>query len=129
VKLLLDTHVLIWWLRDDPRLGPRARALMADSQAEVLFSVVSCWEASVKARVEKMDVTGTDLWRCATGEGLEPIGLEAAHIEELDRLPKVSGHRDPFDHLLLAQAKVEEAALVTHDRVLPQYGIRCIGVR
>jgi PIN domain nuclease of toxin-antitoxin system len=129
VKLLLDTHVLIWWLRDDLRLGPEARALMADNDAEVLFSVVSCWEASVKARVGKMDVTGTDLWRSAIGEGLEPIGLEPAHIEELDRLPKVSGHRDPFDHLLLAQAKVEEAALVTHDRALPQYGVPCIGVR
>lgn len=129
MRLLLDTHVLIWWLRDDPRLGPKPRALMADNEAEVLFSIVSCWEASVKARVGKMDITGTDLWRFATDEGIVAIGLTSIHIEELDRLPTISGHRDPFDHLLLAQAKVEEAALVTHDRALPRYGVPCIGVR
>jgi PIN domain nuclease of toxin-antitoxin system len=129
VKLLLDTHVLIWWLRDDPRLGPKPRALIADGDTETLFSVVSCWEASLKARVGKMDITGSELWRSACEEGLQPIGLESAHIEELDRLARVAGHRDPFDHLLLAQAKAEVAALVTHDHALPQYGIRCIGVR
>lgn len=129
MRFLLDTHVLIWWLRDDPRLGPKPRALMADSEAEVLFSVVSCWEASVKARVGKMDITGTELWHFGISEGITPIGVAATHIQEMDRLPQVSGHRDPFDHLLLAQAKVEEAALITHDRALPRYGVPCIGVR
>ncbi len=127
--MLLDTHVVIWWLRDDPRLGPKPRALIAERESKVLFSVVSCWEASVKYRVGKMDITGSELWRFAIEEGLEPIGLEFSHIEELDRLPSVAGHRDPFDHLLLAQAKAEGAALVTHDRALPKYGIPCIGVR
>jgi PIN domain nuclease of toxin-antitoxin system len=129
VRLLLDTHVLIWWLRDDPRLGPKARALMADNESEVLFSLVSCWEASVKVRVGKMDVSGAELWQFAIGEGIQPIGLTSIHIEELDRLTIVPGHRDPFDHLLLVQAKVAKAALVTHDRALPQYGVPCIGVR
>lgn len=129
MRLLLDTHVLIWWLRDDPRLGPKPRALIADGGTQTLFSVVSCWEASIKTRIGKMDITGSALWQFASSEGLQPIGVESAHIDELDRLAHVAGHRDPFDHLLLAQAKVEEAALVTHDRALPQYGIRCIGVR
>ena len=129
MRLLLDTHVLIWWLRDDPRLGPKPRALIADLETEVLFSSVSCWEASVKFRVGKMDIAGSDLWRFAIGQGLRPIGLVSAHIQELDRLPRVFGHRDPFDHLLLAQAKAEEATLMTHDRALPEFGIRCIGVR
>ena len=129
MRLLLDTHVLIWWLRDDPRLGPKPRALIADDDIEVLFSVVSCWEASVKTRAGKMDIAGSQLWHSATGEGFRPIGIEFAHVEELDQLPSNDRHRDPFDHLLLAQAKAEDAALVTHDRALTQYGIRCIGVR
>jgi PIN domain nuclease of toxin-antitoxin system len=129
MRLLLDTHVLIWWLRDEPRLAPKPRSLIADRNTCVLFSIVSCWEASVKARVGKMEIAGAELHRMAMAEGLQPIGLEPAHLEALDALPSVSGHRDPFDQLLLGQAKAEEAALMTHDRALPAYGVRCIGVR
>ncbi len=129
MRFLLDTHVLIWWLRDDPRLGPKPRALIANLDSEVMFSVVSCWEASVKTRVGKMDITGSELGQFAIGQGMRRIGVEAAHIEELDGLTRVSRHRDPFDHLLLAQAKAEKAALITHDRALSEYGVRCIGVR
>ena len=129
MRLLLDTHVLLWWLRDDPRLGPKPRALISDGDVEAIFSVVSCWEASVKFRVGKSDIQGSDLMRFALGERLRPIGLESSHIDELDRLPIEARHRDPFDHLLLAQAKAEGAALMTHDRAMTQYGVRCIGVR
>ncbi len=129
MKLLLDTHVLIWWLRDVPDLGSRPRALIAQNDTIALFSLVSCWEATVKHRVGKMDMTGSEMWRSAIEAGFEPVGLEAAHIEALEQLPKIERHRDPFDHLLLAQAAVEGAALMTHDRALPQYGVPCIGVR
>lgn len=129
MRLLLDTHVLLWWLRDDPRLGPKPRALISDGDVEAIFSVVSCWEASVKFRAGKSDIQGSDLRRFALGERLRPIGLESSHIDELDRLPIEARHRDPFDHLLLAQAKAEGAALMTHDRAMTQYGVRCIGVR
>jgi PIN domain nuclease of toxin-antitoxin system len=129
VRLLLDTHVLLWWLRDDPILGSSTRALIADEYAVVLFSLVSCWEASVKHRIGKMDITGTSLKGLAIEAGFTPIGLDFRHIEQLELLPKVEGHRDPFDHLLLVQTKLDADALVTHDRALPQYGVRCIGVR
>ena len=129
MRLLLDTHVLLWWLRDDPLLRPQARALIADSDGEVLFSVVSCWEASVKHRVGKMEIRGSDLFDLAVEERFFPIGIEAAHLAELDRLPRIAGHGDPFDHLLLAQAKRENAALMTHDREMTRYGVNCVGVR
>jgi PIN domain nuclease of toxin-antitoxin system len=129
VKILLDTHVLIWWLRDEPLLSPKARALIADGDTEVLFSIVSCWEASIKHRVGKMDITGSDLWRFALDQGLKSIGLDATHLAALDGLPRIARHRDPFDHLLLAQAQIENAALLTHDRAMAEYGIPCIGVR
>lgn len=128
MKLLLDTHILIWWLRDDPILGSKPRALIADEDTVALFSVVSCWEATVKHRVGKMDMAGSEMWSSATAAGFEPVGIAVAHIEALERLPRFDRHRDPFDHLLLAQAKAEGAVLMTHDRALPQYGISCIGI-
>ena len=129
MRLLLDTHILLWWLRDDPLLRPKPRAIIADSVGEVLFSVVSCWEASVKHRIGKMEIGGSDLFRLAVEERFLPLGLEAGHLQELERLPKVAGHGDPFDHLLLAQAKRENATLMTHDREMTRYGVNCIGVR
>ena len=129
MRLLLDTHVLLWWLRDDPMLRPNARAVIADSDGEVLFSIVSCWEASVKHRVAKMEICGSDLFQQAVSEQFLPLWLESKHLEELDRLPRVAGHGDPFDHLLLAQAKREHATLMTHDRDMTRYGVNCIGVR
>ena len=129
MKLLLDTHVLVWWVRDNPRLGPRSRALIADGAIEVLFSCVSCWEATIKSRTGKIEMTGSELWRSATHERFLPLGVEAAHIEALERLPRVLRHGDPFDHLLLAQAKAEGAAIMTNDAKMAEYGIPCIGVR
>ncbi len=129
MRFLLDTHVLLWWLLDDPRLGSKPRALIADDNSEVFFSIVSCWEASVKFRVGKMDVRGSALRQFALSQGLQPLGLNGEHIVELDGLARISGHRDPFDQLLVAQAKAEGLALMTHDRALPEYGVRCIGAR
>ena len=129
MKLLLDTHVLIWWLRDNPRLGPRPRQLIADKATEVLFSCASCWEATIKARTGKLELTGTQLWRGALSEKFRPLGVEAAHIEALEGLVRVPDHGDPFDHLLLAQAQAEGAVIMTKDAKMSQYGVRCIGVR
>ena len=129
MRLLLDTHVLIWWFRDNPRLGSRARALIADGAIEVLFSCVSCWEATIKAQTGKIEMTGSELWRRSTDERFSPLGVESRHIETLERLPQVLRHGDPFDHLLLAQAKAEGAAIMTNDPKMAEYGIPCIGVR
>ena len=129
MRVLLDTHVLIWWIRDNPRLGSKPRALIADRANEVLFSCVSCWEATIKARTGKIELTGSQLWLSASGEKLVPIGIKAEHIAALEGLPRVAGHGDPFDHLLLAQAQAEGAAIMTNDAKMTLYGIQCIGVR
>ncbi len=129
MRLLLDTHVVIWWLEDDRRLGSRARALIADPETDALFSIVSCWEASVKFRTGKMDIGGPQLWTMANEAGFIPLGLEPRHLDAHVLLPNIDGHRDPFDHLLLAQAQTDADAIMTHDRALPAYGIPCIGVR
>ncbi len=129
MKLLLDTHVLVWWIRDNPLLGEAVRALIADTDTHAMFSLVSCWEASIKFRSGKMDIAGSDLWQAASDAGFHPLGIDIRHIADLEHLPEVAGHRDPFDHLLLVQARLDADALITHDRALPRYGVRCIGVR
>lgn len=129
MKILLDTHVLVWWLRDNPKLGPKPRALIADKAVDVLFSAVSCWEATIKFRTGKFEMAGMELWDLALEEGFGFVGVEAHHLAALEMLSSVSGHGDPFDHLLLSQASSEDALLMTADRKMAEYGVRCIGVR
>jgi PIN domain nuclease of toxin-antitoxin system len=124
MRILLDTHVLLWWLTDNPRLGPKARALLSASEVAVLVSAVSLWEATVKYRVGKLAERGSELWAELDAEALQPLLISRAHLLALEELPR--HHGDPFDHLLLAQAKVEGAALVTADRTMTLYGVPCI---
>jgi PIN domain nuclease of toxin-antitoxin system len=122
--MLLDTHVLLWWLTDNPRLGPQTRALIAGSSAEVLVSVVSLWEATIKFRVGKLPERGSELWIDIDNEGLALLPIKHDHVAALEELPR--HHGDPFDHMLLAQAQVEGARVVTVDRHMTLYGVPCI---
>ena len=126
MKLLLDTNALIWWLEDNARLGPRARQHLANPANLVLASIVSLWEISVKWRVGKLHLPGTAFAGLLSEQGVDLIGVETAHLAALEGLPL--HHGDPFDHLLLAQAMVEEATILTSDREMTNYGIPCIGV-
>lgn len=128
MKVLLDTHVLLWWLRDDRRLSQRARAVIADSRAIVLVSIASGWELSVKGRIGKIAESGAPVMREAAEQGFQIIGLTPEHLAALEALPRVNGHGDPFDQLLLAQALVEDAVLMTADKLMTSYGVRCTGV-
>ena len=127
MRLLLDTQALLWWLRDDPRLGPRSRGLIADRSNDVLASVVSLWEITVKFRVGKLAERGSAIWPEVADEGFGMLGVTEAHLAELDDLPR--HHGDPFDHLILAQAKAEGATVITSDRHMTRYGVACIDTR
>ncbi len=126
MRVLLDTHILLWWQRDKLLLGDRARSMIASPEVEVLVSTASLWEIAIKFRLGKIEVCSSEAMRDASGDGFTIIGVEAEHVAQVERLPQVAGHRDPFDHLLLAQAMVEKAALMTADRILNQYGVRCL---
>jgi len=105
--LLLDTHTLPWFLRDDPRLGARARVLIADPSNRVLVSVVSCWEIAIKAGRGKMnpsEPSRTLLERELPANGMELLQISLGHATAVEGLPH--HHRDPFDRLLIAQAIV-----------------------
>jgi PIN domain nuclease of toxin-antitoxin system len=121
---LLDTHILLWWLDDNPRLGRRSRSLIADPDTEVMVSLVSLWETAIKQRIGKMQSGPADILPRLPELGFNLLPITEGHLLALADLGK--HHGDPFDHLLLAQAVVEGAAIITADRALPLYGVRCI---
>lgn len=118
---MLDTHALIWAIADHPKLGKRARAVIADRNNDVLFSVVSIWEILIKVRVGKLHLDWRKLAGAAGEAGFQRIDVGTDHMEALDALP--FHHGDPFDHLILAQAIAEGARIVTSDQNMMRYDI------
>lgn len=120
-RLLLDTHTLLWWLVDDPRLGERARALIADATNQVFVSAASAWEISIKTAPGKLDAPN-DLDNVVDEEGFDKLSISFFHAERAGSLPSI--HKDPFDRMLIAQAQAEGMDVVTTNETIPKYGIK-----
>jgi PIN domain nuclease of toxin-antitoxin system len=122
VKLLLDTHVLLWAAGDPSKLSRKTRALLSATDNALLFSVASLWEITIKRRLGRADfrVDARLLRRGLFDNGYSEIGIASAHVVAIDSLPDI--HRDPFDRLLIAQARVEGVALLTSDNMVLRYG-------
>ena len=121
MKLLLDTHTLLWWLSADTRLGPQATALIADPRNDVLISTVVLWELVVKMRVGKLEADIGKIVSRIEADGFALLDIAPAHLHTLAGLP--AHHRDPFDHLLIAQAITEQASFVSEDRFVKRYPV------
>lgn len=124
MRILLDSHALIWWLSDDPRLSPVARALIADVSNTVLVSSATAWELSTKVRLGKLvDGTGVipRLPDVLLERGMTELPVTVAHAVEAGALP--GPHRDPFDRMLIAQSRIEEVPVVTIDSVFQAYSV------
>lgn len=124
MKALLDTHALIWAVDDPSRIGPQAMAVLQDPAAELVFSAGSAWELAIKVALGKLTLSlpyrkWVDDALCDLRASLLPITVE--HADAQTRMP--SHHRDPFDRLLIAQATVENLALISGDIVFDQYGV------
>jgi PIN domain nuclease of toxin-antitoxin system len=128
VKVLLDTHAFLWWVTDDPQLSSRARRILGDSSNEAYFSAVSGWEIAIKARLGRLSVAGDNLEdfvaEQVVANGFQVLPIHVNHTLRTYSLPDY--HRDPFDRLLVAQAIIEELALVTADRKLGDYKVRIV---
>ncbi|MBT3379617.1 MAG: type II toxin-antitoxin system VapC family toxin [Lentisphaerae bacterium] len=125
MKLLLDTHVLLWWLADAPQLSPVARETIADPDNVVYVSTVGVWEIVIKRGLGKLDIP--DEWvECLTEEPFQRLQITWEHALEVGRLPDL--HRDPFDRLLIAQSRVEDLVLATHDEIVPRYDVKTLRV-
>ena len=121
MRFLLDTHVLLWWLSDDSRLGQQIRVLISDPENDVLVSVVSLWEITVKLRIGKLDANLQEILAVLPDMGFARLDIADSHLVELAKLPL--HHRDPFDHLLMAQAIAEGAYFISDDQNVPLYGL------
>ncbi len=121
MRLLLDTHALLWWLNDDEKLGARTRGLIGDPANDVFVSTVSLWEITVKLRIGKLDADITEVLGILPEQGFQRLDIADSHLVALAALP--IHHRDPFDHLLMAQAVAEDAHFVSEDQNVPLYGV------
>jgi PIN domain nuclease of toxin-antitoxin system len=120
VNLLPDTHVVLWWLGDDPALGAAAREALADPDNTVYLSAVVVWEARIKQAVGKLDLP-EDFEEVLDRESFVDLPVTARHAHALARLPM--HHRDPFDRMLIAQAHCEDLHLVTTDPAMGRYDV------
>ena len=120
-RLLLDTHVWLWWQADDRRLGARARHAIGTA-TEVRFSAASAWEIAIKVSLGKLTLPrGVDIESALALDGFRPLPVEVAHAEALRALPAL--HRDPFDRMLVAQAQSEGLTIMTADARLADYEV------
>ena len=121
MKLLLDTHVLIWAAGFPDRLSPEARGLIADADNELFFSAASLWEVAIKSMLGREDFTvdARLLRRGLLDNGYSELPVASEHAVAIDGLPPI--HNDPFDRLLVAQAMVEGITLLTADDIVGQY--------
>lgn len=124
MRCLLDTHAILWYVDASTELPAAVRGVMDSS--ECFFSVASLWEIAIKQSLGRLNrhTTLGDYTRVCEAAGfvLLPIGIP--HLERLKHLPDI--HRDPFDRLLVAQALEEDLAIVTRDRMIPQYPVRTV---
>lgn len=121
-RLLLDTQAFLWWRIDSARLGAGGRDLIAS--ADVVFvSVASAWEAAIKVSLGKLTLP-EPFEAGVRGSGFEPLPVGFDHTEEVSRLPP--HHRDPFDRMLISQARVERVTLVTSDSQFDRYEVDLI---
>jgi PIN domain nuclease of toxin-antitoxin system len=119
LKLLLDTHILLWWLDANPLLPQGAIGLIRDPENTIFVSAVSLWEIWLKQSLGKLRLPANFVERLA-GESFESLPLTAAQTRRVAEMEWV--HRDPFDRMLVAQAQVENLVLLTADEVLAAYG-------
>ena len=124
MRLLLDTHALLWWLAGDAQLSKPAREAIADETNEVLVSAASAWEVTTKHRLGKLPGAGplaVDFAREVRRQGFQPLPITLEHGQVAGAL--VGTHRDPFDRMLVAQAREEKLALVSNEQLFDEFGV------
>ena len=131
MKLLLDSHILIWALNEDPRLSEKAIKMILDPENTIYYSAVSIWEIAIKHAIhpDNVSFSGSELSGYCSEAGFIPLEVRENHvhaIETLTRPETAPPHNDPFDRMLVAQAKAEKMCFLTHDSLIPYYNEKCI---
>ena len=124
MRLLLDTHTLIWWLTEDSSLPAAARKLIGSRNSQVLVSAVSAWEIATKVRLGRLDVAvnlARDFAGYLSQHRFESLSISTEHGIRAGSLP--GSHKDPFDRMLVAQAQIEGLTIVSNDAQLDGHGV------
>ncbi len=122
MRLLLDTHVVLWWLQGGDALAPAARKAISDPSTEVWVSAASAWEISVKSALGRLRNAPDDLSEALEVHSFSELPVGFDHAREAGALP--AHHADPFDRMLIAQARIERLTLCTRDRAMTRYRVR-----
>lgn len=131
MKLLLDTHIILWALNDNPKLPEQAKSLIMDARNDVYYSSASVWETSIKymSKPDKIRLSGSKLSELCRKMGYHMLPVTDKHVWALETLVFHSGHyvhNDPFDRIMLSQAKADGMKFVTHDSKIPFYNEACV---
>lgn len=127
MRLILDTHIWLWWTTADSKLSPAAKAAIADPGNEVYFSAASAWEIAIKSALGKLVLPSepeTYVVSRLAAQHFHVLDVKVAHALAVVRLPP--HHRDPFDRLLIAQSEVERMTIVSADPLFSRYGVAAI---
>ena len=127
MRVLLDTHALLWWMADSRRLSGAAHQSIANEANDVLVSAASAWEISTKFRIGKLpggETVASDIAGRVTHQGFTALAIDLADAERAGRLP--GPHRDPFDRMLIAQALARGLPVVSVDEIFDRYGVNRI---
>ena len=125
MRLLIDTHALLWWLSDDPSLSEAARKVMAETSNVLLVSAASAWEIATKVRLGRLPGAAelaADFQGFMLREGFTTLDITADHGIRAGLLP--GPHQDPFDRMLISQAQAENVPMVTNEQTFEAYGVR-----
>lgn len=121
-RLLLDTHLVLWWLNDDPRLPEPLVQRVQAPEAEVFVSQASLWEMAIKMSIGRLQVDLPELEHQVPLQGFRWLPIRNTHLQAVAELEADGEHRDPFDRLLVCQSRTEPMLLLTADRQLRRYG-------
>ena len=123
MNILIDTHIALWSLYEDKKLSKKAKGLLLDSNNTIYYSLASAWEVEIKHSIGKLSVPADAFIEDCDSIGFLPLSIKKEHILGLKDLPLLpDGHKDPFDRLLLTQARSERMAFLTLDKKILAYG-------
>jgi len=127
MKVLLDTHVFLWWITDDLRISQKVSAIMTDGDNELFLSAASVWEIVIKSRLGRLHLPENPdsyLMEQMALNAVEPLSITMPHALRVYNLPDI--HKDPFDRIMIAQALLEDMPILTRDDYIPKYGVQAI---
>lgn len=133
MKVLLDTHIILWTLENNVKLSEKAREIIENECNQIYYSTASVWEIAIKhmAHPEKMRIDGRSFSEKCMDSGFEMLPIYDRHVyglEMLTRRDDAPPHNDPFDRIMLSQAKVDELRFITHDSLILYYDEECVFV-